>query len=88
MKTISIRDNIIECLELPRPLFRNAESYSARVENNQLKGVADADKLGNPAADRPPGLEAPLKFTCGAHDEFTVDQWQAGPTQNDAASAR
>lgn len=81
MKTISIRDNIIECLELPRPLFRNAESYSARVENNQLKGVSDADKLGNAPADRPAGPEAPLKFTCGAYDEFIVDQWQVRPTR-------
>jgi len=85
MKTISIRDNIIECLELPRPLFRNAESYSARVENNRLANVSDAEKLDNARADRPIGPEAPLKFTCGVHGEFTVDQWHARPTTDEAA---
>ncbi len=88
MKTIAIRDNIIECLELPRPLFRNAESYSARVENNRLTGVSDAEKLGNAPTDRPIGPEKPLKFTCGVHDEFTVDQWQARPNSAGSASER
>ncbi len=85
MKTISIRDNIIECRELPRPLFRNAESYSARVENNRLINVSDVEKLGNAPADRPVGPQAPLKFTCGVHDEVTVDQWEARPTSQQPA---
>ncbi len=79
-KTISIRDNLIECEGQPRPLLRAKESYRAVVENNTLTNVSDSDKLANPKAARPVGLESPLKFACGVHDEFTVDGWKAGPT--------
>ena len=79
-KTISIRDNLIECEGQARPLLRVKESYRAVVENNTLTNVSDRDKLANPKADRPVGLEKPLKFACGVHDEFTVDGWKAGPT--------
>jgi len=78
-KTITIRDNVIECEGQPRPLFRNKESYGAVVENNTLMNVADADKLGNPKADRPIGPDKPLRFECGVHGEFSVDGWKAGP---------
>jgi hypothetical protein len=71
---------VIECEGRPRPLLRSKESYGAAVENNVLTNVADADKLANPKADRPAGLEAPLKFECGAKGEFTVDGWRGGPT--------
>ncbi len=79
--TISIKDNLIECQGQARPLLRAAESYSATVENNTLINVSDADKLKNPQADRPVGLEKPLQFQCGTHGEFTVEGWKAGPTK-------
>jgi hypothetical protein len=75
-KSIRIVDNIIECQGLSRPLFRNPESYNAIIENNRLINVADADRYKNPPANRPVGLEAPLKFECGVHGEFVVDGWQ------------
>ncbi len=79
-KTITIRDNIIECQGTARPLLRAKESYGAVVENNTLTNVSDAAKLGNAKADRPTGPEKPLKFECGARGEITVDSWQARPT--------
>ncbi len=79
-KTITIKDNLIECEGEPRPLLRAKESYGATVENNTLTNVADAEKLKNPKADRPVGLEKPLNFECGMKGEFTVDGWKATPT--------
>jgi hypothetical protein len=79
-KTIVIKDNVIECVDTPRPLLRAKESYGAVVENNALTNVADADKFENKKTGKPAGLEAPLKFACGARGEFTVDGWKAGPT--------
>jgi len=78
-KTITIKDNVIECSGEPRPLLRTLESYGASVENNSFSNVADAEKLKNPKADRPVGLEKPLKFECGVKGEFTVDGWKASP---------
>jgi nitrous oxidase accessory protein len=75
-RTISIKDNVIECRETPRPLLRCTESYGAVIENNALTNVADADKLRNPKANRVIGLEKPLKFECGANGEYTVDGWK------------
>ena len=80
-KTITIKDNLIECAGQARPLLRAKESYGATVENNSLTNVSDADKLKNPKADRPVGPEKPLKFECGAKGEFTVDGWTIGPTK-------
>lgn len=80
-KTITIKDNRIECEGPARPLLRAKESYAAVVENNDLVNVADAARLGNPKAARPVGLEAPLRFECGVKGEFTVDGWAAGPTK-------
>jgi len=76
-KTITIKDNVIECKGQSRPLLRAKESYAATVENNTLTNVADADKLANAKADRTIGLEKPLKFECGAKGEFTIDGWIA-----------
>jgi len=76
-KTVTIKDNVIECEGQTRPLLRCKESYGATVENNSLINVADADKLTNAKADRPIGLEKPLKFECGAKGEFTIDGWKA-----------
>lgn len=77
-KTISIRDNVIECQETPRPLVRNKQSLGAVIANNRLINVADADQYPNPKSDAQPGLEAPLKFECGVHGEYLVDGWKAG----------
>lgn len=78
-KTIVIKDNRIECEGTARPLLRGRESYGAVVENNVLVNVSDAEKLANPKADRPAGLEQPLKFECGAKGEYKVDGWKVTP---------
>jgi nitrous oxidase accessory protein len=79
-KTITIRDNVIECQGQARPLLRAKESYGAVIRNNQLTNVSDTDRFENPKGDQVIGLEKPLKFECGVHGEFTVDGWQARPT--------
>lgn len=79
-KTIVIRDNVIECQGETRPLLRAKESYEAVVQNNSLTNVLDAEKYENPQADRPVGLEKPLKFECGVHGEFIVEGWKARPS--------
>jgi nitrous oxidase accessory protein len=76
-KTIILRDNVIECQGQPRPLLRCNESYGAVIQNNRLTNLSDTGRYENPRADRPAGLEAPLKFECGVHGEFTVNGWQA-----------
>jgi len=81
-KTITIKDNLIECIGRPRPMLRTPESYGATMENNTLTNVADAEKLKNPKAHRPVGLEKPLKFDCGVKGEFIVDGWTANPAAN------
>ena len=49
------------------------------MENNSFVNVADAEKLKNPKADRPVGLEKPLKFDCGVKGEFSLDGWKTSP---------
>lgn len=78
-RTIVIRDNVIECEGQSRPLLRNKESLGAVIENNALTNVSDTDAYANPKADRPVGLQAPLKFECGMNGEVAVDGWTAGP---------
>jgi nitrous oxidase accessory protein len=78
--TIAFKDNVIECMGEPRPLLRAKESYGATVENNRFTNVADSMKLKNPKADRPVGLEKPLKFDCGVKGEFSVDGWKTSLT--------
>ena len=80
-KTISIRDNIIECQGQQRPLLRNKESFGATIQNNTLTNISDAKQYENAKADRTIGPEAPLKFECGVHGEFTVADWKAAPTK-------
>ena len=72
---LTIRNNIIECLGQPRPLLRNKDMYAAKVTNNRLTNVADADRFEPPASTEQVGPEEPLKFRCGVHDEFLVDGW-------------
>jgi hypothetical protein len=76
-KTFSIRDNIIECQGLARPLLRSDKSYGATIENNKLTNVSDTHRYKNPQTDATAGLEAPLKFECGVHGEYAVDGWKA-----------
>jgi hypothetical protein len=75
-KTITIRDNVIECQGQERPLLRDQKSYAARVRNNRLTNVSDAARFANSQGGKPAGLETPLNFACGVHDEYTVDGWQ------------
>ncbi len=78
-KTITIRDNIIECQGQARPLLRCNESYGSVIQNNRLVNVSDTERYENPPADRTPGLESPLQFECGVHGEIKVIGWQARP---------
>ena len=78
-KTIRIVDNIIECQGQPRPLLRCKESYGSVIQNNRLVNLSDTDRYQNPAAGRTAGLESPLKFECGVHGEFNVNNWQIQP---------
>ncbi len=79
-KTITLRDNVIECQGQARPLLRCNESYGAVIHNNQLANLSDTHLYQNPQTDQRAGLEAPLKFECGVHGEFTVDGWKARPS--------
>jgi hypothetical protein len=76
-KTITIRDNLIECQGQSRPLLRSKESYGAMIRNNELINVSDTNRLDNQRNDQRAGLESPLKFECGVHGEITVDGWNA-----------
>ena len=78
--TIVIKDNIIECYGLDRPLLRNEESRNAKIENNTLINISDTKDYKNPQTGAKKGLLEPLKFTCGAYDEYTVDGWQGTKT--------
>jgi len=78
-KTITIRDNLIECVGQERPLLRCKESYGSVIRNNTLIRVSDDDQYENPRGDKAPGLEEPLKFKCGVHDEVAVDGWIVRP---------
>lgn len=78
-KTITIRDNIIECQGQTRPLLRCNESYGSVIQNNRLVHVSDTERYENRPADRVPGLESPLQFECGVHGEIQVNGWQARP---------
>lgn len=75
-KTITIKDNRIECEGTARPLLRCKESYDAIIENNLLTNVADIDQLQNPKTERKVGLEEPLQFECGVNGAFLVKGWQ------------
>jgi nitrous oxidase accessory protein len=79
--TFRFENNIIECQGLARPMFRNEASYRSTVRNNSLINVSDAERLENTKTDAAIGLEQPLKFHCGVHDEFLVYGWKAGPAK-------
>ena len=79
--TIRVRNNIIECIGQSRPLLRQKETYAAVVENNSFTNVSDQDRYQNARTEEPQGLETPLAFTCGVHDEVTVTGWETKPTK-------
>jgi hypothetical protein len=77
--TFQITDNIIECEGRARPLVRNDESAGSTIRNNSLANVSDTGRYENPTTGRKPGLEEPLMFRCGVHDELAVNGWVASP---------
>lgn len=79
--SIRLRNNLIECIGQARPLLRAKESRAATVENNRFTNVSDHLLYPNTQTKAPQGLEAPLAFTCGVHDEMTVTGWEARPTK-------
>ncbi len=78
-KTFRFEDNIIECRDQDRPLFRNDESGGSAVINNRLTGISDMARYENRSTKSTAGLEKPLKFECGVHGEVVVDGWEAKP---------
>ena len=81
LSTLRIRNNIIECIGQARPLLRFKEATAVQIENNRFTNVSDQSLFANPQTDKPQGLEAPLTFTCGVHDEMTVSGWKVLPTK-------
>jgi len=78
-KTITIRDNIIECQGQARPLLRCQASYGSVIRNNHLVNVSDTARYENPPTGQKAGLESPLEFECGVHGEFKVNGWEVQP---------
>ena len=78
-KTITIRDNVVECEGQARPLLRCKESYGSAIGNNALTNIADTDRYSNPKTDQRAGPDKPLSFDCGIHGEFTIEGWKAKP---------
>ncbi|MEN1784660.1 MAG: right-handed parallel beta-helix repeat-containing protein [Bacteroidota bacterium] len=60
--TISIRNNIIECKGLSRPLMRNNNSYNADISNNTLINISDTAEYTNMNANSPKGPNEQLYF--------------------------
>jgi len=79
--TFEIVDNILECKGQARPLLRRDESYRSKIENNVLVNVSDTDRYENPKTDSTAGLEEPLAFKCGVHEELIVDGWETRPAE-------
>jgi hypothetical protein len=80
-KSFRFEDNIIECRDQDRPLFRNDESGRSTVVNNRLTGISDTARYENRRTQAEPGLKEPLKFACGVHGEVLVDGWEAKPAK-------
>ncbi len=74
--TIAILDNVVECQGISRPLLRNEESYQTKVKGNRLIHVADSERFGEPSSHAQAGLQAPLSFRCGVHEELVVQGWK------------
>jgi nitrous oxidase accessory protein len=78
--TITIKDNIIECIGQTRPLVRNSASNTARIENNTLINVSGTGNYANPNTGARRGPVARLYFGCGVNSESTVDHWNFAPS--------
>jgi len=74
-ETISIRDNIIECIGLARPMLDNDTITQVQFENNLLINISDTDKFENKQTTATQGLINPLRFKCGYKKEYVVDGW-------------
>ena len=79
-KTITLKDNIIECIGQPRPLLRSKESYNAIIQGNALTNISDTDRFDKQQPNPHAGPDEILKFNCGVHGESTVDQWKTQTT--------
>jgi len=74
--TVHIKDNIIECIDIPRPLMRNEASYNANIENNELINISDIGSFDNPQTGNPRGVPLDsINFRCGAYEQFHVHGW-------------
>lgn len=71
---LSIHNNIVRCIGQPRPLLRNESMYEANVADNLLVNVSDSHRFDT-SHSQTAGLESPLRFACGVHGEFQIDQW-------------
>jgi hypothetical protein len=74
-KTIAIKNNIVECIDRPRPLLQNDETATAVIENNLLINVMDTTRYENGKNPAAQGLTNPLHFKCGYKGEYMVDGW-------------
>lgn len=81
-RTVSIRDNIVECIGTSRPLVRTEPMLAAEIVGNRLTNVRDSDRLPPQGATSDAGLEAPLAFACGVHGESRVDGWNFEPSKD------
>jgi hypothetical protein len=80
--TIQIKDNIFQFNGQSRPLFRNTASYASVISNNALTNVSDAGNYSNPNTGATRGPTAPLNFTVGVNNQYTVNGWNIAPTQS------
>jgi nitrous oxidase accessory protein len=81
--TFQIVNNIIECRGTARPLLRQKESYGAVIRNNRLTNVTDHQEYKNEQTGEVVGLESPLEFKCGMHEEMMVKGWNASMVKSD-----
>ncbi|MEX2381944.1 MAG: DNRLRE domain-containing protein [Opitutales bacterium] len=86
--TLTIRNNIIECNGVSRPLVRNSASYATNISNNTLTNVSDSGNYTNPNTGAARGITTPLFFKVGAFEAYQVDGWDfyaisgpSGPTE-------
>ncbi|NJN26604.1 MAG: hypothetical protein HC819_11800 [Cyclobacteriaceae bacterium] len=74
---IQIKNNIVECIGIARPLLNSEESRkSAVVENNVLINVVDINDIENPDTPLTSGISNPLNFRCGYKKEYLVEGWR------------
>lgn len=78
--TITVKDNIFECIGQTRPLFRNSACYASVIQNNTLTGITDSANYSNANTGATRGPLAPLFFTCGNYGEYTVNGWNVAST--------